>query len=99
MASAEDIFIESKFTDTIEKMQAFEKDRAFDNSTLPDWYLIKGEPKSQAGVNKGLSVTLDAHSDLLDSLSVGSNYNSFTAVIGSPRDFPLTLQKVVCFKF
>ncbi len=102
MDSAENIFIESEFTEIIGKMQTFEKEMAFDNSTQPNWYVSKSEPKSQAGVNKGLSVTLDAHSDLVDSLSVGSNYNSFTAMIGSPRDFPLTLQKVgttVQFKF
>lgn len=94
MDSAEEIFIESEFTEIIQTMQTFEKEGAFDNSSKPDWYLNKGEPKSQAGINKGLSVTLDAHSDLLDSLSVVNNYNSLTAMVGSPRDFPLTLQKV-----
>ncbi len=50
--------------------------------------------KLTTGINMGLSVMLDGHTDLLDSFSVDSNYNSFTAMIGSPRDFPLTLQKV-----
>ena len=94
MESAEDIFVESEFTQIILQMQAMEKELAFDNSTLPAWYIQKDEPKSRAGINMGLSVTLDGHTDLLDSFSVDSNYNSFTAMIGSPRDFPLTLQKV-----
>ncbi len=99
MESAEDIFVESEFTEIILKMQAMEKQLSFDNSTLPDWYIQKDEPKSRAGINMGLSVTLDGHLDLLDSFSVDSNYNSFTAMIGSPRDFPLTLQKVSKWKF
>jgi hypothetical protein len=51
MESAEEIFVESKFTQIILQMQTMEKELAFDNSTLPDWYTQKDEPKSRAGVN------------------------------------------------
>ena len=43
---------------------------AFENSSLPDWYLKAGEPKTQFGISKGLTLMLDAHSDQLAAGSV-----------------------------
>jgi hypothetical protein len=56
-------------------------------------YGNKREPFSQAGSKMGLSVTLDAHSDLLTEFSISSDFQGFTALISPKSDFPLTFQR------
>ena len=55
--------------------------RSFENSTLPDWYVGRKEPVSQAGTQLGLIVILDAHSNILSKLSVGNDFLGFEGII------------------
>ena len=85
---AENIFVESKYTRAIKKLETFDKSNAFENADLPKWYVDKNEPKSQVGRKRGLTVILDAHNDLLTEFSVNSDFHGFTAVVSPPGDFP-----------
>ena len=76
----------------IDPMQS-DKKLSFGNSTLPDWYVKAGEPKSQAGINKGLMVMLDAHTDLLSEGSVDSDFEGFVVLISKRESFPMTFDK------
>jgi hypothetical protein len=40
----------------------------------------QGEPTPQVGVTMGLSVMLDAHTDLVETYTVDSDFNSFSGV-------------------
>jgi hypothetical protein len=51
-----------------------------------------GEPFPEVGANQGLTVILDAHNDLLEGLSVETDYEGFIASVTSPGEFPLTFQ-------
>ena len=51
------------------------------------------KPISQAGIKMGLSVTLDAHSDLLTEFSITSDFQGFTALVSPKTDFTLTFQQ------
>jgi len=62
------------------------------NSTVPNWYKNDGEPITQAGLNKGLTVMLDAHSDIWSSASVDSDFEGFTGLIDRIGSYPLMLQ-------
>ena len=49
-----------------------------------------GEPKSQAGQNKGLQLVLDAHSDKISIGSVFDSFKGFVAIVGNKNEHPLT---------
>ncbi len=51
------------------------------------------EPISQAGRFMGLSVILDAHTDILSEFSVTDDFDGFTAIVTPPTDFPLIYQR------
>ena len=48
------------------------------------------EPKSQPGLNKGLQLVLDAHSDKISIGSVFDSFKGFVAVVGNKNEYPLT---------
>ena len=56
---------------------------AFENSTLPAWYVEGKEPVSQAGTQLGLVVILDAHTDILSPRSVDNDFDGFEGVVTS----------------
>ena len=57
---------------------------------MPDFYIQRKEPQTQAGQNLGLKVVLDAHSDIIESVSASSDFEGFTGLITSPGNFLLT---------
>lgn len=84
--------MDSEFTKIVTDLEGFDKEFGFQNSTIPDWYTNANEPNTQAGINMGLEVMLDAHTDLLEAFSIDTDYDSFTALVTPPGDFPLTYQ-------
>jgi hypothetical protein len=56
-------------------------------------YTAKRDPTSQAGTQMGLTVMLDAHTDLLTEFSVTDDYDGFTAIVTPPNDYPLLYQQ------
>jgi hypothetical protein len=81
---AEDIFVESRYASALTSLEREEKANAFEGSDLPDWYTSKHEPVSQPGMKMGLTVMLDAHTDILTEFSVSSDFEGFTAVVTPP---------------
>jgi hypothetical protein len=59
---------------------------------------IRFNPKPEAGSSKGLTLMLDAHSDLIAGASVSDDFQGFTAVIDSSLQYPLTTRKSVLIK-
>ena len=92
MEAAEDIFVKSEYSSMIVELNMHDQTDAFQNSTLPNWYTEADEPVSEAGINMGLTVMLDAHNDLVEALSIDSDYEGFTVTITNPGEFPLTFQ-------
>jgi hypothetical protein len=88
--NAETIFKKSKYTKVIKELEKFEEMRNFEpNGKIP----YKTKLISQAGSKMGLTVTLDAHSDLLTEFSVLSDFQGFVAMVMPKTDFPLTFQQ------
>ena len=67
MEQANKMFVDTQYSKQVAQMQAKEKSCALPEGgvELPQWYIDDKEPVPQAGVNKGLSLILDAHTDLL----------------------------------
>ena len=92
MKAAEDIFEGKTYSNLVKNLQTDDKANSFFNSTIPDWYTKGQEPKTQAGLNKGLMIMLDAHSDIWSSSSVESDFQGFTGLIDRIGSYPLMLQ-------
>jgi hypothetical protein len=90
MKAADEIFMDSQYTVLVKKLQDRDQNSSFENSTLPDWFINRNEPRSQPGRNMGLQVFLDAHSDIIESLSVSRDFEGFTGLVTNPGSFPLT---------
>jgi hypothetical protein len=90
MKAADEIFIATKYRDTLQAMQITDKKNSFSSSYhLP---LQTQNSKSQAGAHKGLVVLLDAHSDWLVPGTFNEDFHGFTAIIQSSGSFPLMSQ-------
>ena len=46
--------------------------------------------KSEPGIEKGLRLVLDSHSNLISSGTIFDNFKGFTALVGDTKNFPLT---------
>ena len=95
---ADEIFEQSNYTDVIKDFEMKDKNNSLENSSLPDWFVEKGEPISQAGSKMGLTVYLDAHTDQLSEFSVGNDFQGFVVMVAPKHDFPLTFQRGVYVK-
>ncbi len=47
--SAEEMFVQTKYTDFVSQFQASDKAKSFSNGTIPDWYTENYEPRSSSG--------------------------------------------------
>ena len=45
---------------------------------------------SEPGIEKGLQLVLDAHSNLISSGTLFDNFKGFTVLVGDANNFPLT---------
>ncbi len=71
-------------------MRARDKSGSFGRTTLPSWYEDNHEPTSQAGKSKGLTVIMDAHSNLLSAASVDEDFSGFITLVHCKNDYPVT---------
>jgi len=93
MKAADEMFMDSQYSTLVKKLQDRDQNTSFENSTLPEWFTNRNEPKTQPGRNMGLKVVLDAHSDVIESLSVSRDFEGFTGLVTNPGSFPLTVLK------
>jgi hypothetical protein len=56
------------------------------------------QTKPEAGRSKGLTLMLDAHSDLVASNSIPDDFQGFTAVVSSRSQYPVTSGKSVLIR-
>jgi amiloride-sensitive sodium channel len=90
MKSADDIFQQITYSKMVMEKQSIEKKSSFMDYNIPNWYDSTGEPTIQPGINKGLTIILDAHNDLLSEGSVDTDSYGFTGVITNRGSYPLT---------
>jgi hypothetical protein len=80
MKAAEEIFSGDSYLSNLSypklltELQSFDNDHAFVNSSLPRWLVQGNEPKTQFGINKGLTVMLDAHTDIVSAGSINTGF-------------------------
>lgn len=91
MQRADEIFkAGSSYEKAVANLQKRDANMSFLSSKPPDWY--EGEPEAEAGLEKGLTVILDAHTDMIQDTSVAEDFKGFIAVVNSNDGYPLTRQ-------
>ncbi len=93
MKAADEMFQQATYAELLMKKQAADKMSSFMDFNVPSWYAMKGEPKIQPGINKGLTLMLDSHNDIVASGSVDSDFQGFTAIVTNRDSYPLTRQQ------
>ena len=89
MDAAEDIFQKSTYLELVMEKQQENNLLSFDDFTIPESYQMDTK-KAMPGINKGLTVLIDSHNDLIGSTSIDTDYSSFTAVVTDKGSYPLT---------
>ena len=91
--AADNIFIDSQYTSLVKSLNKIDQELAVERVAMPDFYVKRSEPMTQAGKNLGLTVVLDAHSNVIESVSASSDYEGFVGLITNPGNFLLTNSK------
>ena len=89
MIEADELFVKSEYTRIVKHLQTEEKAFAFKSVFETKWYVDGHEPQSIQGVHMGLSVVLDAHTDIVNDYTYDSDYLGFKAMVLPPGNFPL----------
>ncbi len=82
MARASEIFFKSTFSKTIQELQQLDQISSATVGDIPSWYIYKQDPKIKLGENIGLYLVIDSRSNVLENLSVESDFKSLDFVIG-----------------
>ena len=93
MERAEEMFRDGEYQTMITTNQYHDKGQSKDNTEQPQSFKDGEEPVPQPGINKGLSLVLDAHTNLLAPGSVPEDFQGFIAMIGPRNQFPLSARK------
>jgi hypothetical protein len=86
---ADKILNETAYSNLITDLQKKDSSYAFANNSKTNWYSEEKEPKSIPGIAKGLTLILDAHTDLLAASSVASDFKGFFGLITGKGDYPM----------
>ena len=87
MKKADQIFKKSKYVDWVQKLQKSDTNKSFEHSRLHSDFKSGKEPTPQPGLNKGLSLVLDLHSDGLSASSVTDDFQGFVGYVHSGKNF------------
>lgn len=85
MAKAEEIFHSSDYSQMVRNMQSRDKQHAYGDKNRPEWF----EMTSKVGRSKGLTLVLDAHTDLIAPGTISDDVQGFYAVVNDPIKYPL----------
>ena len=55
---------------------------------MPEWYKSRNEPIPERGVNRGLTLVLDTHSNRLSEATVAENFRAYPIVVEDRNTFP-----------
>jgi hypothetical protein len=81
-AKADEIYVASTYTKTIQKLQQDDQLRSETQGIVPDWYRNKQVQTTKTGENMGLYVKIDSNSDSLGYFSINSDFSSQTVLVG-----------------
>ena len=89
MQRAEKTFRESRYSNAIATRQRFDSENGFETSQKPNWFVNNREPISQSGIENGLTLVFDKHSNRLSPGSVTDSFLGVPVLVDGKDKFPL----------
>ena len=94
MKRADNFMKSSKYKNAIALQQSKDSNRGFESNGIvvknTQWFIGNNEPKAEPGIEKGLTLVVDSHSNRLSSASVFDNFRGFPIIIEDNQKFPTT---------
>ena len=89
METAENILKESHYASAVALRQSKDAEHGFEPDKQPSWFVKNNEPTPEPGIERGLTLIVDRHSDKLTSASVSDNFIGFPILVDDKTKFPL----------
>ena len=89
MEKAENFLKENKYASSLAVRQSIDSKNSFDTEKLPSWYIENKEPTPEPGIERGLTLIVDRHSDKLSPASVFDDFKGFPVLVDGKTKFPL----------
>ena len=89
LQKADEMLKESKFVDSVKSLQARDEKESYETTQTPGWFQRNKEPVPKQGVHNGLTIMLDAHTDLVQDASVSDDSTGFFVAITPQETYPL----------
>ena len=97
--SADKMFKSSKYQKMINRMQEKDNSMALDGrETSSDMSTEKEKFRPEAGASKGLTLMLDAHSNLLSGGSISDDFTGFIVAVNDKKQFPTPSEQSVLIR-
>ena len=80
------------------RLQNRDREQSFPQNIPGLGKLTKPEPSSDTGKNKGLTVILDSHTDVVSGSTVLDDFQGFVAIVDGKGQFPLSTRKSVMIR-
>ena len=93
MEKAEKIFKESQYTNAIANRQRFDSEKGFETYHKPNWFLSKKEPITTSGIENGLTLVFDKHTNRLSLGSITDNFLGVPVLVDGKDKFPLVRRR------
>ena len=94
--AAEEMYKTSRYSSVLEELQKQDKKLTF--PPLHHEKTVVKDFKPQGGLEKGLALVLDSHSNIVAPGSVSDNFQGFVATVSSKNEFPITSRKTLMIK-
>ena len=92
--AAEEIYRDSMFSQSVNRLQEENIENAFDRGESPPGFDTGVEPRPEIGKNRGLTLIVDAHTNILSPSTVQDDFEGFLSVVSSRSKFPSIFEKV-----
>ena len=86
---AENLLSQSKYTDSVSELQSKEAGRDISSNEIQDNVRNEKRHRPEAGRNKGLTVIVDRHSDILSPGTVFDSFRGFVTIIDDKDKYPM----------
>ena len=89
MEKAEMVLRNSKYTNGLSARQMQDAINGFETDQRPNWYRKNNEPRTKPGIENGLTLVFDAHSDRISPGSVDDSFQGAPVLIDHKSKFPM----------
>ena len=89
MKKAEELLRTSRYQKAISLRQQEDLESGFESSDKTKWFNDSNEPETEGGIDRGLQLIVDGHSNVLSLASVSDDFRGFPIIVEDNTKFPM----------